>query len=121
MKRKAIPFLILIVLLTCFACAGIQAKWQVLTPDAKARIVISDLQGQLDNLFTQGKAYVTANPSKQVEWKNKVNPSFDVANKALADVIAIGKTKPLTPDFVYARVQNSINLVLSLLNTLGVK
>ncbi len=111
------------IILACFlmGCAGVQQKWEALTPDLKARVVINDLQGQLDNLFTQGKAYVTKNPSVYAEWKVKVVPAFSVANKALADVILIGRTKTLTPDMVYAKAQGQINNVVALLAIWGIK
>mgnify|MGYP001566531432 CR=1 FL=1 len=117
MKRKVLVGLLAIVLLV--GCAGLQAKWAALTPDEKARIVISDLQGQLDNAFTQGKAYVAAKPELQVKWKSNIIPAFDVANKALASVIVVGKTKPLTPEFVYAQAQVQVTNVLNLLIQLG--
>lgn len=114
MKSKRL-FVLLLVIPILLACANFQAKWDALTPDQKARIIISDLQGQLDNAFTSAKAQIGTKP----EWKTKVIPAFDVANKALADVIAIGKTKPLTPEFVYAKVQNQINNVINLCVQLG--
>jgi len=60
-----------------------------------------------------------ANPKHQVTWKGKIVPAFDTANKALKDVIDIGRTKPLTPDMIYAKVQNQVNNVLALLAQIG--
>ena len=117
MKRKVLVGLLGLMLLV--SCAGLQAKWAALTPDEKARIVISDLQGQLDNGFTQGKAYVIANPKYQDVWKSKIVPAFSVANQSLASVITLGKTKPLTPEFVYAQAQVQVTNVLNLLIQLG--
>jgi len=114
--RLVIPLLLVLVLLSC---AGLQEKWNALTPDQKARIVINDIQGQLDNSFTQGKAYVAANPKYSEKWKKEIVPAFDVANKALASAIQIGKTKPITPDFVYMQVTVQVNQVLNLLIQIG--
>jgi hypothetical protein len=111
MKRKVLVCLLGVVLLACFiSCSTIQEKWSALTPDQQARIIIDDLQGQLDNAFVSVKAQIGTKP----EWKSTIVPAFDVANKALADVIAIGKTQPLTPELVYSKVQNQINNVLNL-------
>ena len=120
MKRKLVVMLLGIMLLASLVdCAGIQAKWDLLTPDEKARVIISDLQGQLTNAFDHGKAYVATKPELQARWKSEIIPSFDVANKALASVILVGKTKPLTPEFVYAQVQGQVNNVINLLIQIG--
>jgi hypothetical protein len=116
MKRKVLIGMLAVVLLAgLLSCAGLQAKWSALTPDEKARIVINDLQGQLDNAFTQGKAYIAVTPTAQAQWRTQIVPAFDVANKALASIILIGKTKPLTPEFVYAQAQAQVTNVLNLL------
>ena len=114
--RFVLPLLLCLVLI---ACAGLQDKWNALTPDEKARIIIGDIQGQLDNAFTQGKAYVTTKPQYAEKWKKEIVPSFSVANQSLASVIAIGKTKPITPEFVYARVMIEVTNVLNLLISIG--
>ena len=110
-----IPLLVVLLL----GCAGLQEKWNALTPDQKARIIINDIQGQLNNAFATGKAYVTAKPEYQEKWKTQIVPAFDVANKSLASVIAIGKTKPITPEFVYAQVMQNVTNVLNLLIQIG--
>ena len=111
MKRKVLVYLVGILLLAgLISCASIEEKWSELTPDQQARIVIDGLQDQLDNAFDSVKAQIGSKP----EWKSKIVPAFDVANKALAGVIVIGKTQPLTPELVYAKVQNQINNVLNL-------
>jgi len=114
--KFTIPVLLI---LSLVACAGIQAKWNVLTPDEKARIVISDLQGQLTNAFDQGRAFIATKPELLPRWKSEIVPAFDVANKALASVIVIGKTKPITPELVYSQVQAQVTNVLNLLIQLG--
>jgi len=119
MKRHIKLFLVMTILLAMVACATTQAKWNALTPDEKARIVIGDIQGQLDNAFNTGKTYITANPKYQDKWQKEIIPAMDVANKALAGVITLSRTKPLTPDVVYATVQAQVNNVLALLIQIG--
>jgi len=116
-KVKFLAVLAMVVLLV--GCAGIEEKWGELTPDQKARIVIDDLQGQLDNAFNQCLALVVAKPELRDKWKTQINPAFDLANKALGSVIAIGKTKPLTPEFVYAQVQTQITNALNFAIQIG--
>jgi len=116
MKKKVLVYLVgVLILAGLLSCASIEEKWKELTPDQQARIIIDGLQDQLDNTFDSAKAQIGAKP----EWKAIAVPAFDVANKALADVIVIGKTKPITPEFVYAKVQNQINNVLNLCVQLG--
>jgi len=115
MRRNLQWFLVMIVLMSLVACATTQEKWNKLTPNEKARIVIGDIQGQLNGAFDSAKLQIGYKP----EWKTKVVPAFDVANKALADVIQIGKTKPLDPAMVYAMVQNQVSNVLNLCVQLG--
>jgi hypothetical protein len=121
MRRIRLPALIIIcmALVACQYIGTVQSKWSALTPDEKARIILSDMQGQLSNLFDQGKLYVTANPNYQDVWKGKIVPAFDVANKSLASAIALGKTKGLTPDYIYQSVQPNIINVINLLVQIG--
>lgn len=117
--RKLRVVSVLLVLLLAVSCASLQEKWNILTPDEKARIIINDLQDQLTHAFDTGKAYVTAKPEYQEKWKSEIVPAFDVANKTLASVITMGKTKPLTPDIVYNQVQGVVTNVLNLLIQIG--
>ena len=118
MKRLRISIAVL-VCLALVACAGIQAKWNALTPDQKARVVISDLQGQLNGLFDQGKAYVAAKPQHQALWKSQIVPAIDQANKAIKTVIDLGKIKTLTPDYVYLTINPRIAGVVAWLVQIG--
>jgi len=117
MKYKIVYFqlLILVLAISLNSCSGIQDKWNKLTPDEKARIVIGDIQDQLNNVFDTAKAQIGHKP----EWREKVIPAFDLANKALGDVIILGMMKPLTPAMVYEKVQNQVNNVLNLCIQLG--
>jgi hypothetical protein len=107
------------VLLLVVACAGIQEKWTALTPDEKGRVVLNDLQTQLNTLFDTGKAFIIANPKHQETWKGQIVPAFDMANKALRVSIELSKTKPITPEQVYAQIQPLINSVITLLVSIG--
>jgi hypothetical protein len=118
MKRARIG-IALLVCMAFVACAGIQAKWNALTPDQKAQVIIGDLQGQLTNAFDQGKAYVAANPKYLDTWKTKAVPAFDQANKAIKAAIDLGKTKPLTPEYVYQTVQPRVVEAMSYLAAMG--
>jgi hypothetical protein len=109
-------------IILCFllaGCATLQQKWGALTPNEKARIIIGDIQGQLDNLFIIGKDYVTTNPKYQDKWKKEIVPAFSVANQSLASIILLGKTKPLTPEFVYTTIQNNVTIICNLLIQIG--
>ena len=120
MKRKFVPlFLSVILLATLVSCVELQEKWRALTPDQKAQVIIGDIQGQLTNAFNTGKAYIATKPEYQEKWKTQIVPAFDIANKALASVIVLGKTKPLTPEFVYAQVQPQVTNVVNLLILIG--
>jgi len=114
--RFIIPILLI---LTLVACAGVQEKWNTLTPDEKARVVISDIQAQLNTLFDTGKAYIMANPKYQEKWKKEIIPSFDVANKALASAMILAKAEKITPDQVYSQIQPLLNSVIALLVSIG--
>ena len=120
MKRKFVHlFLSVILLASLVSCVGLQEKWGALTPDQKAQVIIGDIQGQLTNAFNTGKAYIATKPEYQEKWKTQIVPAFDIANKALASVIVLGKTKPLTPEFVYAQVQPQVTNVVNLLILIG--
>lgn len=120
MKKKLVLVLLLAVaLIGCQYLGTIQAKWDKLTPDEKARVVINDLQGQLNGLFDTGKAYVVQKPEHQAMWKQTLVPAFDQTNKALRTVIDLGKTKPLTPEYVYQTVNPRINEIVAYLVKIG--
>lgn len=118
--RGGVLYLVIVALCVgLFGCAGIQDKWNALSADEKARIVINDLQGQLNTLFDTSRAYVTANPKYQVDWKTKIVPAFDVANKSLLSAMTLAKSGQITPDQVYAQIQPVMNSVINLLVSIG--
>lgn len=119
MKRQIKLLLVMVVFLSLVACAGVQEKWNALTPDEKARVVVNDIQAQLNTLFDTGKAYVMANPKYQDKWKKEIIPAFDLANKTLASANILAKAGKITPDQVYGQVQPVLNSVIALLVSIG--
>lgn len=115
--RKLSVICIVMLLVGCSYFGTIQQKWDNLTSDEKARIIVNDMQGQLDNLFNAGKVYVTANPKYAGEWKGKIVPAFDTANKSLATVIALGSKA--TPDILYSKIQPQITSIVNMLIAIG--
>ena len=113
MKRKLFAIWLMLLLV---ACAGVQEKWNTLTPDQKARVVINDLQAQLDKKFDETKAYVALKPELQAVWKSDIVPAFDVANRALKSSMVLAQAGKIGPDQVYATVSplmaNVVNLLL---------
>ena len=117
-RKYAVAVVIVMVLA---GCAGIQAKWNALTPDQKARIILSDMQGQVKNLFELGKAYVEANPDKRAMWQKQGLPAIEAANRALGQMIAAGATSPLTPDKIYHHCQALVDIAFDAMRKMGVK
>lgn len=113
--RLVIPLFLVLLLVACAYFQDIQKKWNELTPDEQARVIINGLQDQLDVAFDQAKLQIGNKP----EWKTKVVPAFDVANKTLGDVIAIGKTGSITPELVYSKIGNLVVNALALAKQYG--
>jgi hypothetical protein len=110
--------LLVLALLLSVGCAGLQANWNKLTPDERARVILRGFQKQLDNAFDTTKAFVATNPAKyQVDWKLKVVPAFDVANGA----IRAATTAKYAPERVYDEVLPFLNKALTLARGLGAK
>ncbi len=126
MKRRILrvsQWLVLSILLaSLIGCATLQQKWDKATDDERARIVLSQTQKSLKNLFNVGKAFVELKPQYITEWKEKVNPAFDVANKVLADLIAKGKRgEKLSYIDVIAAIGAKVSDIEKLLVAWGVK
>ena len=97
MKRFKNIYIILLVIVFLISCSTLQQKYKALSEDEKARLHVSALQDSLSVSFDSAKIYVTAHPEKQIEWKTKIVPMFDIANKVLRDIILEGSTgKQLT-------------------------
>lgn len=123
LPKKVSSRVVVITLLLAFVftgCATLQEKWNLLTPDQKARVIVDGIQTDLESWFDQGKAYVTANPQYLPVWKEKIVPAFDVANKALKDTIDLVRKGELKPQEVYPRVQTFVDNVVALLIQIGV-
>ena len=120
MCNKKGLFFVTILLIFMVGCAGLMEKWKALTPDQKARTTIDFLQEELDNHFDVTKAYVDANPDLEQRWKDEGVPAFDLANKAIKDIIDLGQLEELTPDQVRAKVMPFINKVIAFMVKLGI-
>jgi hypothetical protein len=121
MKRNICIIITLIVALVgCASVANLQTAWNKLTPNDKARIVVGGFQDQLNNLFDIGKSYVASHPDKVTEWKTKVIPAFDMANKSLRGyIVAIGMGTA-TPEAIFKEIPPLIVSVVTLLQAMGV-
>jgi ABC-type Fe3+-hydroxamate transport system substrate-binding protein len=121
MKTKICMIAVLIMALVgCATVANLQTAWNKLTPNDKARIVVGGFQDQLNNLFALGKSYVASHPEKATEWKTKVIPAFDTANKSLRGyIVAIGMGTA-TPEAVFKEIPPLIVSVVTLLQAMGV-
>lgn len=116
MRKIAVPILLILLV----GCVGLQQKWEQLTPDQKARVILADMQGQLRNMFESGKRYVEANPDKRPMWEKQVLPAIEGANKAIGQMIAAGATATLTPDRIYHHCQALIDIAADLMLKMGV-
>lgn len=114
MLRKKILLIFMLVFLV--GCAGLQDRWDKLTPDEQARIVLNGLQDQVDLWLSAGIAYVDANPTYRPEWKAKVVPLFDLANQAVKDALIYKKS----PSDIYATVSPTVNKAVVALKAWGV-
>jgi hypothetical protein len=80
-RYPRISIILLLILLA--GCASVQEKWDALTPNEQARVIVNGFQKTLSSLFDTGKAYVNLHPDKQALWKDKAIPAFDAANQAI--------------------------------------
>lgn len=120
MKRYP-DFLKLAAVLTMVVFIGVGcASWELLTPDQKARAIVDGMQLQLNDLFDQGKAYVDAHPEHLEVWQTEIIPVFDMANKAIADVIELAKLEQIGPRDVESKIVPFLNRVLMHLDKIGV-
>ena len=93
---KRVRLLIIPILLACLvACANQTGTVQ--TEQQQAQVILGAFQDSLGIAFDSGKLYVSAHPEKLQDWKTKIIPLFDAANKILADLEAKGKAgTPIT-------------------------
>ena len=118
-KKYLFVVMVLVLLVAVAGCKTVAEKWESLTPDEKARVVIDDFQTQLDNLFHAGKTYVDAHPEAVTVWKQRIVPAFSTANKTLAHLISLAQLEELTPDAVYDEMGPWITEITALLVQLG--
>jgi hypothetical protein len=120
---QALKSILVLFLLAGFVsgCAGLKAQWSSLPSDDKARIIVDDMQSQLNTAFDTADAYVKANPQYAEKWQKEILPAFDVANKAIKTSIDLAKAGKITYDDVLADARPLFNAVISLLQSIGVK
>lgn len=116
---KRLKILSVLICLALVSCATIQERWNALTPDEKARIIINDLQTQLETLWNKGKDYVNQNPQYSQIWRDEIVPAFSTANTCLKTVIMIAQTRGITPDQVYSYVQPALDKIMFYLIKIG--
>lgn len=116
MQRKLLSLVLCLTLVILVGCA---AQWELLTPDQKARATTDMIQIQLEETFDQAKAYIDVHPEHLEVWKAEIVPAFDLANKALKDVIELAQMEEITPAEVRARVNPLVNRVIIFLHKIG--
>lgn len=100
-------------------CASVQESWNKLTPQEKSRVVISDVQAQLNTMFDTGKSYISTHPEQQAIWKEKIVPAIDAANTTLKGVMELSLEGTLDPSMVYQKMQPALDKVRTLLVQIG--
>jgi uncharacterized protein YceK len=121
MKVKSCFIVVIIMALVgCASVANLQTAWNKLTPNDKARIVVGGFQDQLNTLFDVGKSYVASHPDKAIEWKTKVIPAFDTANKSLRGYIVTIGMGTATPEAIFKEIPPLIVAVVGLMQAMGV-
>lgn len=117
--RRTLLYRLLMVVLLMFlvSCASMKDRWDNLTPQEQAQIVLNGLQDQLNLWFDAGKSFVATDPIKyKQEWKTKIVPLFDVANQAIKDAVVYKKS----PGQVYSEVSPTVEKAVTALRSWGV-
>ncbi len=116
MKRRISLFLVMVVMMAMVvSCVG-----QQITKDQEARILLNSIQDNLAVLFDTGLAMSKTKPEYQILWKAKINPAFDVANKAVKSAMELAKAGKYTPADVNAKITPLVNSVIVYLAQIGV-
>ena len=118
MKTARIGIIVLLAFVMT-GCATFQEKWNGLSDQERARVIVGGVQKQLTDLFAAGKAYVAANPDKQDDWKNKVVPAFDTANKAVATYIVMIGQGQATSEGAVKTLFPLLKSVIALMGAMG--
>lgn len=117
--KKLLIILTVALMLFLVSCANVQEKWNTLTPDEQARIVVDGIRVQLDTTFSQGKDYIAANPQYKDVWVKSILPGFETAYAVLYNTALLASSGNISPAEVYARVQPSVDSVIGLLVQIG--
>lgn len=115
MRKVKLTVVMLLALMILASCAG-----QQITKDQEARILLNSIQVNLATLFDTGLAMSKTKPEYQVIWKAKINPAFDVANKAVKSAMELAKAGKYTPADVNAKITPLVNAVIAYLAQIGV-
>ncbi len=122
MRRKSLFLVMVLVWVMLVGCATLQAKYDKATPDEQARIWVSQGQKSLTTLFVSGQLAAEKDAKFKVEWKAKVLPSIDTANKVIGDIIAKGKAgEKFTPLQVTVLIMGRIKEIADALSAWGIK
>ncbi len=121
-KRSLFLVMVLWMMFVLSGCASLQAKYDKATDDEKARIWVSQGQKSLTTLFVSGQLAAEKDAKFKVEWKAKVLPSIDAANKVIGDIIAKGKAgEKFTPLQVTVLIMGRIKEIADALSAWGIK
>ena len=118
MKTARIGIIVLLAFVMT-GCATFQEKWNGLSDQERARVIVGGVQKQLTDLFAAGKAYVAANPDKKDEWQAKVVPAFDTANKAVATYIVMIGQGQATSEGAVKTLFPLLKSVIALMGAMG--
>jgi hypothetical protein len=122
MKRKVLPVLLIIVLMSCVSCATLKAKWDQATPQEKSQIIISQTQMTLKSALDGGGKFVDANPTYRPLWKEKVLPTAKLINGMLDQfIIDLDAGKAISFTTITGATAGKLLEIINLLATWGVK
>jgi len=129
MKRSVAVFvlILMLMLIIAFALSGcayfqtVQKKWNTMTPDEQARVVIAGLQEQLDTKFDEAKLFITGKPELQEFWKKNLVPAFDTCNRSLLKMKDLAQAGKMAPDQVYITFKPKLDQLILYLVKLGMK
>lgn len=116
MKMISVMILALLVLVGCATTPAIKSVPPKATFSIADTQRLTDIQLEVNGLYSQGSAYVKANPIKQARW-NALQPVFISINNNL--VIDRAYPYPL-PDVVYYGYQKRLSKIRVYLTNLGV-
>ena len=109
-------------MISCGSMKNIAKEWEKRTPEERGRITLNLAQGIVATCFETGQTFVNKDPVKyQTEWKEKVLPAIDLANKSIATALTVLKNGGyLTQEDVVTRVAPNIKAITDLLAGWGI-